>query len=288
MKLEATRARKVDQLQRASSSLSKRWLVALSLSAPLLAGAATPGQYSLEAIGRLSCEDSVKRLEEGMAAKDGEAFFTAGKLYDEGACVSRDAAKAVELWRNALALGQTQAAASLAVNVGLGQGAAQDYAAAGALAKQAGVRMGAEADAADYSLGYAYTWWQLTQREFQYPQQLIASDVRGSAELRFEPKSGSWKLVSFRRSGNSGETEVGSRIDRSKSLVSQAVSEAARAAQDKLAKPDAARVDQLSYAGKLVVAPPGDASERAEDLQRFLRIQNVQELRQPTRMGGGG
>ena len=246
-------------LPRISVALSSR-VVGLLLAMPLAAMAASDSadRYSVDALAKLSCEDAVARLNEGMAAKDGVALYTSGKLYDEGACVPRDTARAVQLWRSAVAVGNAQAAESLALKTGLGEGVEQDYAAAGALVKQAGVRLDVDGTASDYSLGYAFTWLRTAQRDFQYPSALRGTNVRGSADLRIDAKTGQWKLASYRRASNADDPPVGSNIDRSRSAMTAAVNEAAKVASEHIPKPDAARVDAAAVTGRINIGPSAD------------------------------
>ena len=235
----------------------------LLLAASTGARAQGAAEYSLEALAPLSCDELVAKLNTGLERKDAQALYSAGVVYDEGACVARDAAKAAFMLRGALDAGHPKAAAALALLTGLGDGVAQDYAAAGALVAKAGVNLGREDQArqgpdADYTRGYAYTWLQVVQREFKYPKELRATNARGSSELQFEPASGKWKAGSFRRVTVADEPQVGSRIDRSRGAVAQAVDEAARAASDRVPAPDKARLASGSYGTKLVVTPGVD------------------------------
>jgi hypothetical protein len=215
---------------------------------------ADAGRYSLEALSHLTCEDALARIDEGVAAKNPHALFASGLMRDEGTCVARDNARAIELFRSALDAGSPDAVPPLALKAGLGDGVTQDYAAAGALLKRIGLRLGAPESVDDYTLGYAYTWLQSTQREMGYPRELRPMGARGTVDLSFVPTQGSYELAPFRRTDNDQPT-VGTRIDRSKTIVSNAVREAAAAVSARLPKPDEQRLSNAKFTQRVTLAP---------------------------------
>lgn len=218
-------------------------------------------EFSLESLAPLSCEQMVAKLNTGLERKDPQALYSAGVIYDEGACVARDPAKAATMMRGAINAGHGQAAASLALLTGLGEGVPQDYGAAGALLSKAGINLGNDAAAGpetDYARGDAYTWLRVAEREFKYPNELKVTGTRGSADLAFEPRSGKWKTGAFRKSATTEDVSVGSRIDRSRGAVTAALDEAARAAAAKVPAPDISLVVAGTYSAKLTVAPAAD------------------------------
>ena len=249
--------------------------VLLALVTPLKANAdGTADRYGFNTLTELPCAEAGVLLNEGIDAGNAEALFSAGRMYSEGACVATDATKALHYWKLAAERGHRDATASLALVVGLGQGVPQDYAAAGALLRQAGVRLGADANQSDYTLGYAYTWLRAMQDDVQYPQSLRASNVVGLAEVEWQPKAGTWKLVSFRRTGGNREPQLGSNVDRSRSRVSEALADAAKSASARVAPADAAKLDGLSYVVRMPIGPSADdtvsASNPAIQIQRSL------------------
>jgi TPR repeat protein len=234
----------------------------LALSVSLASGAAlaqSSGEYSLQALSPLPCDQMIAKLNTGLERKDPQALYSAGVIYEEGACVARDPAKAAHMMRGALDAGSLEAAASLALLTGLGEGVPQDYAAAGALLAKAGLKLGNETVVAgpdaDYTRGYAYTWLRVAQRELRYPQELRATGTRGNAELDFEPRSGKWKTGTFRKTSTTEDIAVGSRIDRSRGAATAAIEDAAQAANAKVPAPDRNRVAPGSFSAKFTLAP---------------------------------
>lgn len=227
------------------------------LASPLAALSAPASRYSMEALTALECQPAVERLNEGLQAKDPEASYALGQMHDEGWCVTRDAGKTVQAWRAAAEAGHVQASTALAFKLGQGEGVAQDYAAAGELLRKAGVRVGSTDLADSYSLGYAYTWLRLTKRELVFVKELASLGARGTADVEFDTRKGVAQALSFRRN-DGGEAAVGTRIDRSRSVVRQAISQAAETAKAKLPKPDATRLADLRFNEPFGIAPGAD------------------------------
>lgn len=250
-----------------------------------LAHADATSEFSLESLAPLSCGQMVARLNVGLERKDPQALYSAGVIYDEGACVGRDAAQAARMMRGALDVGHPNAAAALALMTGLGEGIAQDYAAAGALLATSGVKLGHDdlarqgADA-DYTRGYAYTWLKVVERELKYPKDLRGSGTRGSTELLFDAGTGKWKVGTFRRLSGTDEPQIGSRIDRSRGAVAQSVEEAAQAATARVPAPDRSRVIATNYSTRLNIAPA--AGDLPADIGVIPIIGNVPRARYGT------
>lgn len=232
-----------------------RLALILSLAAPLIAQAADTSRYDIDKLSDQPCEKTLPVLDEGVAAGDRDALYAAGQFHDEGLCMARAPARSVQLWQKALEAGHPTVAGPLAMKLGLGEGVNQDYAAAGALVRQAGLQPAAEGSVDDYSLGYAYSWLQVLHKELQYTQQMQAAKVHGTAEVQFEPRSGSWKLAAYRRSAAADGPGVGSRVDRARPVVAQAVAQAAQAATAKLPKPQADRLGSATYGDRIVLEP---------------------------------
>lgn len=243
------------------SSIRYLGLVMLTAALPLAAQAAPPSRYGMEVLTELSCDQAVARLNEGLDAKDVEAMHAGGQMYDEGWCVKRDATRMAQLWRAAADAGHSPSAAALALKIGQGDGVAQDYAAAGELLKKAGLKVG-EADFPDaYSFGYAYTWLRTTQRELRSSKELASSGAQGLADVEFDTKRGAAQVVTFRRT-DGGEAPVGTRIDRSRSVVRLALTAAAEAAVAKLSKPDPSRLADVRFKEQFAIAPGADYESR--------------------------
>ena len=235
--------------------------------------AAGADQYGVEAVMNLGCERGLARLETGMAAGNGHALSTAAQLHDEGTCVGRDPARAAALWQQALAAGHPDAPAALALKMGLGDGIAQDYAAAGELLQRGGVKLVADTAPDSYSLGYAYTWLQTVRQGLRYTRTMESAGVDGTADVGFDPRSGETRLLGFRRN-RLVDTPVGTRIDRSRSVVGQAVSEAAEAARARVPRPDLARVGHQRFREAVMIAPtvdPNAAQRTREVFEKFVK-----------------
>lgn len=236
-------------------------LALLTATLSLTVQAAPGSRYSMEALTQLSCDQAVARLNEGLDAKDVDAMYAGGQMYDEGWCVKRDAARMAQLWQAGADAGHGPSAAALALKIGQGDGLPQDYAAAGELLRKAGVKVG-EADIPDaYSFGYAYTWLRTTQRELRSSKELASSGAQGLAEVEFNTKRAEAQVVTFRRT-DGGEAPVGTRIDRSRSVVRLALSSAAEVAAAKMSKPDPARLTEVRFKEQFAIAPGADYESR--------------------------
>lgn len=219
------------------------------------AQAATAARYDRATLGQLDCPQAVERVAAGAKAGDAEAQFALGQMHEEGWCVVRDAALAARHWRAAADAGHLEALLSLALLVGRGEGATQDYAACGALLRRAGVRVG-DAELRDtYSLGYAYTWLRSMQRELSWSRDLLASGAAGVAEVEFDIQRGTAQALDFRGKGSETIMPDGSRLDRSKVSVQQAVADAAVLARARIAAPDAKRLALARFRERMAIAP---------------------------------
>lgn len=237
--------------------LSSRTLArAVAAGALALAGvAASAGDHDRAALAGLGCARAEQRVRAGAAAGDAEALFQLGRMHEDGWCVKRDAAQSVRHWRAAAEAGHVEALLSLALMIGRGEGARQDYAACGALLQRAGVRVGETAMADRYSLGYAYTWLRSMQRELSWSKDLLASGAAGTAEVEFDAARGSAQALDFHGKGHETLMPDGSRLDRSKVAVKQAVADAAELARAQLAPPDASRLAVARFRERMDIAP---------------------------------
>lgn len=239
----------------------RAWAVAAGVLAAASLSVAAPqaptSRYSMEALTELECGPAVERINQGLEAKDRDAMYALGQMNDEGWCVKKDPEQAVRMWRMAADAGHPAAVTDLALKIGRGDGVTQDYAAAGEILRTAGVRIGGVEFPDAYSLGYAYTWMRITQREMALVKDLATLEASGFAEVEFDPRKGQAQALTFRRT-DGYEAPVGTRIDRSRSVVRQAVSQAADAARSKLAKPDPQRLADLRFREQFGIAPGAD------------------------------
>lgn len=222
---------------------------------PWTAHAASSADYRLEALARGDCEQTVKTLQAGLDAKDPEALYSAGRLYDEGACVKQDTAAAAQLWLQAAKAGHEAARLAVAVKVGLGDGVDQDYALAGSLLRGGELPVKVSGEVNDYTLGYAFTALRTMQHDFQYPSALADQRVIGSAEIKFATKDGAFEFGTFRRSANSDQPPVGTRVDRARTPMAQAFEVAARSALSRMKKPDPAQLSAAQVSERLAFGP---------------------------------
>lgn len=230
-------------------------------------------RYGIEAVMNQGCERGIAQLEAGIAAKNAQALSTAAQLHDEGTCVGREPARAAALWQQALEAGHPDAPAALALKIGLGDGIDQDYAAAGELLQRGGVKLVTDTAPDSYSLGYAYTWLQTVRQGLRYTRAMEAAGVDGTADVVFDPRSGETRLLAFRRN-RQVDTPVGTRIDRSRSVVGQAVNDAAEAAKGRVPRPDPARIGSQRFRESVVIAPtvdPTAALRTREVFEKFTR-----------------
>lgn len=229
--------------------------LAAALFTPWLAHSAPSSDYRLASLGQTSCEETVKVLQAGIDAKDPEALYSAGRLYDEGACVKQDATTAVQLLLQAAKAGHAEARLRVAVKVGLGEGAEQDYALAGSLLRGAQLPVKIDGDVNDYTLGYAFTALRTVQQDFQYPKVLADQRVIGTAEVKFATKDASFEFGTFRRSANSDQPPVGTRVDRARTPMAEAMSVAARSALSRMKQPDPAQLSAVRVSERLAFGP---------------------------------
>ncbi len=235
--------------------------------------AADVERFGVDAVMGQGCERGLALLEAGIAAKNAQALSTAAQLHDEGTCVGRQPERAAVLWQEALAAGHPDAAAALALKTGLGDGVDQDYAAAGELLQRGGVQLVTESVPDPYSLGYAYTWLQTVRQGLRYTRTMESAGVDGVADIGFDPRSGETRLLAFRRNRQT-DTQVGSRVDRSRSVVAQAVSDAAEAARTRVPQPDPARLGGKRFREAMTLAPhvdPNLAQRNREVFEKFVK-----------------
>jgi hypothetical protein len=107
------------------------------------------------AVRRGDCEAAVKLLKPDVMLNDVQTAFVTGRMLDEGICVQKNTTAAAHFFARASDLGDKSAELDYGAKVGLGHGAAQDYARAGDLCRDAG--LDPQAHLSRYSLGYACT-----------------------------------------------------------------------------------------------------------------------------------
>lgn len=213
-------------------------------------------------------------------------------LYDKGACLGRDPDKAAQVMRGALDARHPEAGEALAVMTGLGRGVSQDYAAAGALLNCAGVKLpgdGPPSDGpdAESTRGYAFKWLKVTEREFVYPSDMRPARIRGINRLLYDPSSGQWAVGTVLSVGGADYASTGSRIDRSRSAVAQALEEAARTVNELVPPADRSRMVAGAYNLQMTILPIESDTASAADLMPLLR--NRPRDRAPAgRPGGAG
>jgi len=229
--------------------------LAAALFAPMLAGAASSSDYRLETLAKIDCEQSVKILQAGVDAKDPEALYSAGRLYDEGACVKQDNETAATLLLQAAKAGHADARLRVAVKVGLGEGTQQDYALAGSLLRGAELPVKVDGEVNDYTLGYAFTALRTMQHDFLYPKVLADQRVIGSAEIKFDSKGANFEYGSFRRSANSDQPPVGTRVDKARASMAEAFTLAGTTALSRMKKPDPAQLTAARVSERLSFGP---------------------------------
>lgn len=229
--------------------------LAAALFVPMLAGAAASADYRLETLAKSDCEQTVKALQAGVEAKDPEALYSAGRLYDEGACVKQDSTTAAQLLLQAAKAGHAEARLRVAVKVGLGDGTDQDYALAGSLLRGAELPVKVDGEVNDYTLGYAFTALRAMQRDFLYPKALADQRVIGTAEVKFATKDASFEYGSFRRSANSDQPPVGTRVDKARAPMSEAFNLAGMSALSRMKKPDASQLTAARVSERLSFGP---------------------------------
>lgn len=230
--------------------------LAAALLAPVLACAASSSDYRLETLARTDCDTTAKTLQAGLDAKDPEALYSAGRLYDEGACVKQDASLAAQLLLQAAKAGHNDAKLLVAAKVGLGEGADQDYELAGALLREArDLPIKIEGEVNDYTLGYAFTALRTMQHDFLYPKVLADQRIIGSADIKFSTKDASFEYGTFRRSANSDQPPVGTRVDKARGAMGEAFTIAGRSALSRMKQPDPTKLSAARVSERLSFGP---------------------------------
>lgn len=198
----------------------------------------------MSAVRHGECDKAIKAVNDSMNSRDAQIDFVAGRMVDEGVCVNKDSAAAIDYYKRSLELGNRASALDYATKVGLGQGAAQSYEQAGQLCRTGGIDAGGQLST--YSLGYACTLRGLTGELLResLPKGAIPPGG-GSAMVSFTPADGAMKIRSLPHVSK-GEASLGSNIRHPMVDASQEIQKAWQQALAQVPKPDPTKLDNKS------------------------------------------
>jgi hypothetical protein len=173
-------------------AINEAWVVgltALALGASFARPAATAALLThpiVIAVRHGACNSAVKLVNPRVNSNDDQTAFLAGRMLDEGICVHKDSDAATDFFARAADLGNHLAILDYATQIGLGEGAAQDYERAGHICHAAG--LDPDGQVAPYSLGYACTVSGVAGRllRIALPEGAFRSDT-GAVLVEFTP-----------------------------------------------------------------------------------------------------
>jgi len=197
------------------------------------------------AISHGECANALDLVKRDIGSNNSQSVFIAGRMLDEGLCVKKDSVVATTFYARAAAMGDSSAQLDYAAKIGLGEGAAQDYANAGSQCRAAG--LDPQKQLSDYALGYVCTVRAVTSRMLResLPANTFQKTAGARARLEFNPVAGKM-TVRASTPVTEGEPGVGSRIALPLVNIQKEVQKAWVKAVEKAAKPDAAQLqDQV-------------------------------------------
>jgi len=200
-------------------------------------------QTALEALRRSDCQVAVENLNKGIAAREADAFFWAGRFLDAGACVGIDKPQAAEMFDVAVQLGNERARIELGGKHGLGIGFPQSYEMAGEVFRSAG--LDPQKRSSRYSLGYAGTLRAAAAEQLfaRIPGDLIHAGFSGEIYVDFQSASGKVNVRLGPQFAMRTDARTGSNLRRSRVEILNVVEDAWADAMKVVPKPDAAKLD---------------------------------------------
>ncbi|MBS0388464.1 MAG: sel1 repeat family protein, partial [Proteobacteria bacterium] len=142
------------------------------------------------AISHGECANALDLVKRDIGSNNSQSVFIAGRMLDEGLCVKKDSVVATTFYAHAAAMGDQAAQLDYAAKIGLGEGAAQDYASAGSQCRAAG--LDPQKQLSDYALGYVCTVRGVTSRLLResLPANTFQKTAGARARLEFNPAAG--------------------------------------------------------------------------------------------------
>lgn len=204
-------------------------LAALALAGAIAPAAAQPPPLAshpiVAAISRAQCQEAVALLNAGINAKEAQSLLLGGRMLDSGFCVNADPVRAARFYERAFERGEVNAAYDVASSIGLGQGARQDYEAAGAACRMAGAD--SQRVVTDYTLGYACTVRGLAAKlaRERLPRDAVPPGAGATVSIQFRPASAKTTVIAPSGAGRQ-RNEVVQKLEEAWRLAVQRVPKA--------------------------------------------------------------
>ena len=216
------------------------------------------------AIKRSDCDKAVELVRSGVAANDPQSIFLGGRMLDEGICVVPNADAAAQYYEHAASLGDKDASLEYAAKVGLGEGAAQDYARAGDLCRAAG--LDPKARLSGYALGYACTLRSAagTRLRVTLPAGAFKPGT-GETRVEFSPATSAMRILSTPKVARGSKPALGRQLADPLVDADSVIGEAWKAAVAKAPKPDPARLERQSIELSLDTDTPLENGPPSDD-----------------------
>jgi hypothetical protein len=235
-------------------------------------GATTLSSHPLAvAIRHGDCNGAVKLVNPDATLNDAETSFIAGRMLDEGLCVRKDSAAAMQYLFHAVDLGNHGAELDVAGKYGRGEQETQSYEHAGTMCREAG--LDPKSEASTYALGYACTIGDLAAAMLR--QSLPRGAFRpnsGQLLIEFTPGKDQMRIQSTPHVGEE-ESHTGSDLRKPIIDAKAEIQKAWNSALAQVPKPDA------SLLGDSTIEVPLDVDMTLEGGSESARRSSNQEFR---------
>jgi len=243
-----------------------------------VACAADEPDYTLKAIGNLSCVQINDKINEGIAAGNAEAAYSSAQLLIRRICFRYDPKAYVVLLKKAVAQGHLLAKRDLGYAIGLGEGVPQSYAEAGELISMA-VREGygeqlraAPPEKFHYTVGYARTLLRLATRDVNdLPKRRWKHEHVVHVEIKMKTPGSEYTVLTHRVGAMPDGADDEARD--AERLVRESAEESYRKALKKLPAPDKELLVEQSFVQPIVMTIESSTSKRkrtAGEIDEYL------------------
>jgi hypothetical protein len=216
------------------------------------------------AVRRGDCDAAIELVKAGAAADDRQALFLGGRMLDEGICVVQNPDSAAQYFERAASLGDKDASLEYAAKVGLGEGAAQDYAKAGELCRAAG--LDPQARLSGYSLGYACTLRSVAATHVRVTLPAGAfKPGTGPTRVEFIPARSAMRVLATPKVARGSQPALGKQVADPLVDADRVIEDAWKAAVARAPKPDPGHLDAQSIELSLDTDTPLENGPPSED-----------------------
>ena len=194
------------------------------------------------AIRHGDCSKAIKAVNDLIHShQNAQVDFIAARMADEGVCANPDQSAAAAFYKGSFELGNRTAGLEYGAKVGMGEGAAQSYEAAGQIRRTAGLNAAGQLSV--YSLGYVCTLRGVAGKMLRqsFPKGAIARGG-GTALVSVTASSGALQIRSLPHVGMA-DAQVGSYIQHPMIDARDEIKNAWQKAMMTVPKPDAARLE---------------------------------------------